>query len=492
MQHTDPSKTRFPDLFFYSKDEEVFEVKVFEPDVLHASIPESLIHSIWRKQSFNTDDLKTVDHEPIYIKKPGTYNLDGGPDFLDAAIELNGMPWYGDIELHLTSSDWFYHKHHENTRYNSTILHVTLFEDKATGQLTRQDGSLIPELVLSPLLKSTLRSLLYIHRTAPQDNLPCADYLRRVKLAYIQTPACTQWLTDLGRKRLIRKAKQIEEAYLGHPNLEDLLHQMIFTGLGYAKNSDAMYNLSVRLPLEVVRTLKSHIDIEALHLGVAGLLPSGGNNVTSQDADAGYVQELTARFVKLNKKMRVPMMSANAWQFFRLRPANFPPLRVAQAAALYADGGILHADSMGVLDALLSKYKGRHAAAAISSLLQIPPAPFWSTHYQFNKTVKIKSSLIGHARINKLLLNAFLPALLVYAEQSHNPSIEQAVFNLFMLVKGENDTVTSLFSPLELEQKSAALSQGLHELHDAYCTQGKCLLCNIGISIVNNDLGHTT
>ncbi len=488
MRHPDANTSLFSDLFFYGENEDIYEVKVFEPDTLHAAIPESLIHSVWQKQSFETANLKTVDQEPIFIKKPGTYNLDGGPDFLNAAIELNGMPWYGDIELHLTSNDWFNHRHHENTRYNSTILHVTLFEDRATGQLTRQDGSLLPELVLSPLLKSTLRSLLYVHRTASPNKLPCADYLSRLTPAYTQTPGFTQWLTGMGNARLIRKAQQIENAYLNHPNLEDILHQLIFTGLGYAKNTDAMHTLSIRLPLEVIRSQKSQVDIEALHLGIAGLIPPKENNKASHTENEAYVQALTARFEMLNKKLRIPVMSRNTWQFFRLRPANFPPLRVAQAAALYAKGGILQADGIGALSAILSKHKGRQAAAAIANLLQIPPSDYWATHYQFNKEVKNKSSIIGRTRVKKLLLNALFPALLVYAEQSHNPSIEQAIFNLFKQVKGENDTVTSLFSSLSLEQRSAALSQGLHELHDAYCKRGKCLSCNIGISIVNNDL----
>lgn len=493
MAYPGPSTSLFSDLFFYSEDEDIYEVKVVEPDVPRASIPESLVHSIWREQSFNTNNLKTTDDEPLFIRKPGSYNLDGGPDFLDAAIELDGMPWYGAIELHLTSIDWFNHKHHENSRYNNTILHVTLFEDKATGQLVRQDGSLIPELVLGPLLKNTLRSLLYLHRTAPTDKLPCADYLSRLKRTNLQTPAFTQWLSDLGRTRLIRKAQKIEDAYLSHPNLENILHQLIFAGLGYAKNADAMYNLSVRLPVDVVRTLRSQQDIEALHFGIAGLLPLNEPGTTSATitecaAETAYVQELSSRFINLNEKMRIPIMSANAWQFFRLRPANFPPLRIAQAAALYAEGGILKADSIGALSALLSKLKGGQAITAITKLLQNSPSEYWTTHYQFNKNVDKKSSIIGHSRVKKLLLNALFPVLLVYAEQSHSPSIEQAIFNLFEEIRGEKDTITSFFSSLSLEQRSAAVSQGFHELHEAYCKQGKCLSCNIGISIVNNDL----
>lgn len=489
------------ELFFYGAADDIYQVTVFEPALPLAPVPETLIHALWRYQQFDHEGLQSTHGDTLRVLRIGAYNLDAGPDFLNAAVEINGTAWYGDIELHRTSSEWFTHKHHKNVRYNSTILHVTLFQDAATGTLTRQDNSLIPELVLGPRLQSPLRSLLHAHHTAPAHALPCTPYLHR-----IAPETVSPWIDELGTRRMLRKKENVERAFMHTPNLEDILHQLLFTGLGYAKNCGPMAALARRIPLHVARTLNAQADIEALHFGVSGLLPLA-DTLEQQDAEtAAYAAMLYSRFKKINAAFKLTPLPATHWQFFRLRPANFPTRRVAQAAALYhrqgQKKGILHAECLDTIAAIFTSHLPRAALAALKRCLQCKTAPYWQTHYQFktahhaDPSAGVQSidnlSMLGDSRASKLILNAICPVMLVYADQNQMPALEQAIFQLLNHARSERDRVIKAFRDLTLTSRNARISQGLHELHEHFCSTGKCLSCKIGNAIINNNLSPTT
>ena len=494
MKNPEFADTSLADLFFYGREEDILKVVIFEPATLHPSLydalPETLVHSIWQKQQFEKQNLRTFTGELLEINKTGMYNQDTGPDFIDASVTINERCWHGDIEIHKSSSAWNAHKHHLDTRYNSTILHVSLFEDKATGSLKRQDGSLIPELVLSSLLRSSLRSLLYAHRTRAAQTLACAE-----SQSAVHDPTLHSWIRRLGKQRLIRKKELIERAFLSDPNLENMLYQLLFIGLGYAKNCDPMLSLAQRVPLQAVRSLQNPIDIESLFLGTSGLLRLDENLIErdreTDIATIAYVREARKRFRRLNETLQIHSMSPNAWQFFRLRPSNFPTLRIAQAASLFKPGGLLHRDGLGTLASAFSA-NSTHLLATLSRLLQTTPSTFWHTHYRFRKSGKTKTPTIGKSRINTILLNAVIPIMLVFAEYQQDPILPQVIFQLADRVRPEKDAVVIQFKDLELNAGNAFISQGLHELHMDYCKKGKCLKCKIGISIVNNDLDAIT
>ncbi len=480
-------------LFFYGDYEDIYKVTVYEPAGASSAIPETLIHSIWKYQQFDHEALVSTQGDLLKVLRIGVYNKDEGPDFLNAAIEIDGTLWYGDVELHRTSSDWFTHRHHENTRYNSTVLHVTLFEDAATGTLKRQDQSLIPELVLSTRLKASLRSLLYMHRTTSSEPLPCSPFQTLVK-----PDSTTPWLLELGNNRVLRKKKNIEDIFLTTPDLEHILQVLLFTGLGYAKNCDPMAALAARTPAQLVRSLGSEEEIEALHFGVSGLIPTREELIQTDKTTMDYAGALRSRFESLNAPLQLMPLPRTSWQFFRLRPANFPPRRIAQAAALYFKDGILSKNGLETAIQIMKDQKPAGASVALSALLQRPASSFWQTHYQFKpKKTAIDDPLsantphiIGKTRVNKLILNAICPVMLVYADQTQNPSLERAVFELIAHLRAERDHVVKCFSDLNVNTRSALYSQGLHELHEHFCKKGKCTSCKVGISIINNNLDH--
>ncbi len=484
LHDSSPYSTSLADLFFYGSEEDILEVAVFEPAISAASIPESLIHSIWQNQHLDPALLGTHAGHSIIVHNAGTLNSDTGPDFLNAALTIHDTLWHGDIEIHKTSKDWYAHNHHLDARYNSTILHVTLFSDHTTGSIVRENGSLIPELVLESCLKTPLRPLLYAHLTRKQHKLPCAEVLHSLTAGSLTT-----WLKNLGTMRLLRKKRQIEHAFLHNPRLEHILYELLLTGLGYAKNCTPMMELSRRISLHTSRSLNNAPDREALYLGISGLLPDVDSLPNQDPASIQYLKEMRDRFNHINGTLKIPCMTRHAWQFFRLRPSNFPTLRVAQAAALFNKEGLLHVDATGLLANLLSRQTNtREKIASIRKLLQPAPSSFWRTHYRFHTTVASKPSTMGKMRGNKILLNAILPVMMMYADQRQNIVIEDAIFQILKTLQPEKDTVTKLYKNLALDKKNSQISQGLHELHTQYCRKGKCLTCNIGISLLNNNL----
>ena len=413
-------------IFFYGAASEVLQLSVYEPDVSPEALPESLVQALWEKQQFASQSLKTVLGHPLRVFKAGTLNHDTGPDFRDAMLGVGDTRWHGDVEIHRASQAWYAHQHHLNPRYNSTILHVSLFADASTGTLRRADGSVLPELVLGPYLKKSLRSLLYAHRKNPIKGLPCKDLQESFK-----GPPLATWLNTLAENRLRRKKQRIETAFLHTPDLESLLYQLILAGLGYAKNISPMLQLAQRLPLALGRTVGDPAARAGLCLGAAGLLSSK------------YCQrflisdtQLSAYTNLLDKHQVVPMPD-NAWQFFRLRPNNFPTVRLIQAATLFNPGNLFHRDAIGLLNNIMHSHPPARWARGLQKLLKQSPAaqPTWAQN----------TSGIGRVRINKLILNAICPIMLVYAEQAPDPALEKQIYAFMQYMKFERDQVTRFF-----------------------------------------------
>ncbi len=458
--------------FFYGVRNDVYEVTLHEPSGPSPQVPEALVQDIWHAQRFDSTALVTSDGAPITIVDPGTPNTDSGPDFTGACLCLGDTQWRGDVEIHTTSSGWFDHKHHLDPTYNGVILHVTLCADIWTGGLLRADGNPIPELILYPHLDTPLRRLLYQFYTQPAGDILCADGWSRTPEA-IRKP----WIQALAVERMQAKKDRLAATYLHTPDLDTLLHERLFAALGYAKNADAMTALARRLPLTLIRRITDPLDLEALHLGVAGLLPTPADLLDSDRATADYAMDLRDRFERLQLQFEIPVMERTAWRFFRLRPANFPPLRIAQAVTLSRPGRLLHRDPLGQLARAL---RTKDPVKALRAALYSTPGAFWETHVRLEKTTKLRDPGIGTARLDALIANAVVPVLLLHAEQTSDPSLEAAVYDVLRHLPPAQDEVTRRFAALGTKPKDALMTQGLHQLYRTRCSEVRCLTCAIG------------
>ena len=462
---------------FYGFDETVYEVALHEPGSA-ARVPEALVQDLWRTQRFDAADLTTSDGTPLKVIDPGTLNTDSGPDFTGAVLRIGGTEWRGAVEIHTASSGWFDHRHHLDVRYDAVVLHVALHADIWTGGLLRADGSPIPELILYPRLQSSLRKLIHDFYTRPAQDLLCARRWRDVP-SDVRDP----WIDRLATERLREKTQRLAQAYLAPSDLPALLHESLFAGLGYAKNDDAMRSVARRLPLPVTENLSDVRDLEALHFGVAALLPTPADLLQSDRATADYVMDLRERFDRLKHRFEVPAMEKTTWRFFRLRPANFPTLRLAQAVALLAPAGLLREDPVGTLaDALRSE----DPVSALRSALRVQPSPFWHTHVRLETTTRPRKAALGRSRIDTLIVNAVAPAMLLYAQHTGDAHLERSVWDVLGKLPATLDEVTRRFKALGTRPQSALAAQGLHQLYRTRCTEAHCLTCPIGAFLLDS------
>ena len=465
-----PSPASTP--LFYGARHHVFEVTLHEPNGSTPQVPEALLQDLWHSLRFDRSALATCDGTPVTILDPGTLNTDSGPDFLGARLRIGEIERRGAVEIHVTSSGWFRHKHHVDPRYNDVILHVALHADVWTGSLLRPDRSPIPEVILYPHLGASLRRLLHQFYTRPADEIPCASHWTSVPETLRQST-----IQDLAVERLHAKKDRLGATYLHTPDVRALLHERLFAGLGYAKNTDAMTTLARRLPPSLVDRLGDPLDLEALHLGTAGLLPTPADLLQADRATADYAMALRDRFERLQDRYARPVMDRTAWRFFRLRPANFPPLRIAQGAAWFQPGGLLHTDPIGrLVDAL----QATDPVQALRRVLGVRPGPFWETHIRLDRATRPRNPALGRARLDALIVNAVAPALLLHAEQTDDPALEARVFDVLHRLPADQDEITRRFLALGTRPRDALHAQGLHHLYRTYCTPSHCLRCRIG------------
>jgi hypothetical protein len=464
---------------FYGLGDNIVEIGFHEPSSPLA-VPEALTQSIWEQGRFVRRDLKTIDGRSVEIRAPGLPNPDAGPDFLRARIRIGDMEWTGDVEIHNTSAQWFEHRHHLDTRYNSVVLHVTLQADMWTGRLTRADSTTVPEIVLHPLLESTLRSLLYHFHSRDRRPIPCAGSWQSVDDALKDAV-----LDQMGVQRLRSRL----EALPRHPSevqLERVLYERILASLGYSKNAAPMVDLARRIPLCVARSVDPE-DLEALFLGTADLLPSPADLLNADRATADRAMEYRHTFERLRHVMRLEPMRREEWLFFRLRPANFPPIRIAQAAAMIRPGGLLHANPLRTLRRVCLDTR---PVRALRKSLEITLPDFWENHIRLDRRSRASTGTIGRQRIDQIILNAILPILSLLPREPGGPDYSHIAVDLARRLPAERNEVTRVFENLDTEPRSALHSQGMYALYHGSCLAARCLSCPIGGKILGSPVPH--
>ena len=337
----------------------VQEPLVAEPAEVLERIPEAAIQDAWVRGLFDPSRLRTTDGEPVTVVRRGALNRDSGPDVTGARVEIGGVLWAGDVEVHAASAVWDAHGHHRDPAYDRVVLHVVLSPDARTGTVRRADGSVVPELVLLPHLDRALRSLLRAFYLRPGTAPHC-----QARLDEVPQPLQADWVRRLGNQRLHARAAALADAYGQSPSLDRLLVLRAFRALGYEPNADAFETLAERLDLGRVRTMSAP-EVHHLLLAESGL---------AEDS-----------LFEAAPRARRPMRR-HAWKRGG-RPANAPTRRIAQAAGWLAPGGPLHLDPVAALaDAVRSG-----APATLGALRPPPtgrrprrsarPAPpaFWST-----------------------------------------------------------------------------------------------------------------
>ncbi len=425
---------------------------------------EDFLHYVWQHQYFDKVDLRTTAGEEIQVLRPGQRNTDAGPDFLNARLRLGEVEWSGAVEIHLRASDWQRHNHQLDKKYDQVILHVVLTAD---AEVRRTNGSLIPALALAPRLAPDLlaryEALLAAPPAAP---LPCAPLLPQVP-SLVRTMMTERALLE----RVERKADAIAELHdhLGQ-DWEATAYHALMAAFGFQKNSEPLARLAKAVPLSVLRRHRHDArQLEALLFGQAGFL--GENEETAGDA---YLADRRQEHEFLRHKYGLAdaALAAHEWNYLRLRPANFPAVRLGQLV------GLLHRRP-ALFDALLTA----RSVAALTEFFTGAPAPdYWRQHFRPGRPGKVPT--LGKSSIELLISNVVVPLRVAYARHAGQPALVEDSVALLGELPAEHNQFTDLYEEVGFGHRTAADSQGLLALHKAYCQPRRCLHCAIGARLV--------
>ena len=413
---------------------------------------EQLLHYVWKHKIFPLKELKTTTGQQVEVIDTGLANTDAGPDFFNAKLKLDGVLWIGNIEIHERSSDWFKHGHHADTGYNSVILHIA---SEIDTEISRSNGERIPQiqLICPEAVRTNYNELL-----ETDSYPPCYRIIPSL-------PPFTahSWMTALQMERFEQKATLLNERLKRcQGNWEDAFFITLARNFGFGLNGDAFETWAHRLPFRAVDKHRNDLfQIEAIFFGQAGIL---------EDSDGdGYYLRLKKEYTYLQHKFGLIPMDASLWRFLRLRPANFPHIRIAQLACLYhrAYG-------------LLSRIMETETLQGVRDILKGGTSEYWLTHYTFGGSSPSRPKTLSNTSLDLLIINTVVTFLYAYGLHKGNRVLCARAGSFLEELKAENNYITRMWEQCGMKASNAADSQALIQLKKEYCDKKKCLYCRIG------------
>ncbi|MBS1774440.1 MAG: DUF2851 family protein [Bacteroidetes bacterium] len=416
---------------------------------------EKLLQFIWRYSLYNPARLETADGETVTVIHPGTYNTNAGPDFLEAKIKVADTILAGHVELHVNNSDWAKHGHQNDAAYKNVILHVVYRNDAPAGLKN------IPILELSKHIPETVLSKYDMLMTEVNPIL-CASQLHTIKDITKEA-----WLSRL-------LAERWEEKQLNWINLlnkskgdwRNMLYWRMAANFGFKVNADAFLQLALSIPHNVFAKGGSLLQTEAILFGQAGMLEG-------QFKDE-YPNQLKKEYEYLKQKYQLTPMPVHLWKFLRLRPANFPTIRIAQFAAL------IHKSFH-----LFSQIVEKHNIKEILPLLDVTASEYWDNHYQFDEPAERKQKKrLGTSSIHNIIINTIAPVQFLYAAEQGTAREQELALQLLDTISAEKNAIINLWNNNGWKAANAGHSQAMIQLFNSYCSKKRCLECSIGLSLL--------
>jgi len=419
-------------------------------------LTESFLHYLWQFQYFDKKGLVTTTGEPITILNQGILNTDAGPDFSQVKIKIGAIDWAGSVEIHIQSSGWYEHKHHEDAAYENVVLHVVWEENKP---VQRKDGTRLPTLELKDRADKILQKS-YQKLVTNTAVIPCQSVFENVNAVTRHS-----MIDKAAMIRLEEKSKQVLkllEANQG--DWEETVYQLLALGFGFKVNKDPFLQLAKALPYKLIRKHRAKVEqVEALLFGQAGFLMA-----KTKDE---YLAQLYNEFEFLTKKYNLTQnqLHPSQWKFLRLRPANFPSLRIAQFAAL-----------LSIKENIFSTLLEIENYRDLESLFRVQTSPYWKQHYRFSKPVSGAVPELGTDSREVLLINTVIPILIAYGQSRDDWSYVDRAVQFLQQIPAEKNKITRTWQQLNCVATNAFETQGLIELYNNFCQRRACLNCTIG------------
>lgn len=423
---------------------------------------EAFLHFIWKFQQFNTRDLKTDSGQEIIVLHPGYKNSDSGPDFKDAKVRIGAITWNGNVEIHVHAKDWNRHNHQHDKAYDNVILHVVWKNDMS---VLREDHTIIPAFELQHVVDEYLLYN-YNQLQEPGDEILCGRFLDKVK------PITVFSMMDkaLAQRLEVKSAKIFREIAFTGNDWEEIAWRMLCQNFGFKTNAFPFFELGKSLPLKILKKESESLKtVEALLFGQAGFL--------EDKLDDAYFVDLKKEYEFKRIKYSLDRnLDKHQWKFLRMRPANFPTIRIAQLATLIAQQSNLF--SFFIDYANISDLKKN---------LEVVQSDYWINHYNFGSPAKTQSGKFGISSIENILINTVAPLLFAYGVHKDQVELKEKSMELLASVKPETNSITKKWKAKGVDVKSAFDSQAVIEMYNQYCLRKKCLDCAVGAEIIRGN-----
>lgn len=418
---------------------------------------EAFLHHLWQYALFSTP-LMLTDGSVVEVVNVGIQNNDSGPDFFNARIRIGETVWAGNVEIHVKASDWYKHHHNNDDAYDNIILHVVAENDAA---IERKNGDLIPTTVIS-CGKGIYEQYLYLMQS--NSWIPCESFLNKIDDFTI-----FGWKETLMIERLKTKAMVIEKRWeMNNKDYNETFYQTLAANFGFKVNAVPFEMLAKQLPLAY---LLKHSDnllvVEAMLFGVSGLLPE-----TSNDE---YTTSLIREFKHMQNKFGLKTLNKHLWKYSKLRPSNFPNIRIAQFARLFVNSRNL-----------LSRVLEIERIDEVRAVFNIHASEYWDTHYSFGKDAQKQQKRLGDVAFQNIAINTLAPYFVFYSKNKNMPEFTDKAINWLMEIEAENNNIIRHWQGLGMEVKNAFDSQSLIQLKNLYCNVRRCLHCRIGNQVIQH------
>lgn len=485
-------------------------------------IPEELLYKIWEEKRFDSQ-LTTAEGISIEILDSGTRNTDeAGPDYNHTRIRIGNITFTGDVEIDTLHSDWKSHGHNLNQRYNKTILHVVLSNDSSYPYVLTQNGRKVPTLDLSKFLSSSLKDKLPEDLNSIKDDedikMPCSDVNnrmeRRDKLNFIKMLGLQRFRkkcernVDRLKELIVLDELKIKEPKVYHDFHQEitkrefvvddfnhliiwqqLYYEQLFEALGYSKNKDIMLKLSKCADIKFFKSIHelNRNIIESALFHISGLFPEV-TDISSEETSE-YMRNSFDIWNLIKNNYDSGILNKNDWNFFKLRPQNFPTIRISAGARLL-EKIVLNEQFVRVINIFQENSETNRLVTKLRNEIIVKGDGYWAGHYNFNKETKTKLNyFIGLGRADEIIINIILPIYSTYFEIHDKKELSQKVLNLYLnfyqnegnhLVDKVNDTLG-----FKNEKNRSVYYQGMIDLFRNYCIKKRCLECEIGKNVFN-------
>jgi hypothetical protein len=419
---------------------------------------EEFLHFVWKYGLFDRSGLLTDTGEVVEVIHLGEHNPDAGPDFLNARVRIGNTLWAGNVEIHLRSSDWFAHGHQHDKSYDNVILHVV---HKYNQSVSRTGGMVIPTLQL-PVGEGLFER--YRMLIAKKERISCFDRMGEADPLIVDC-----WLSALVFERLQQKTEIIRnllEQYRG--DWEEVLYITLARAFGFGINAAPFAMLARSIPLAVLRRHSdSRMQTEALLMGQAGFL--------SPDVpEGGYPFRLLSEYRHLAAKYSLVPLEAHLWKFLRMRPMNFPTIRIAQFAELMHSSGHF------------SRILACKEISALHRIFSVGANGFWNVHYTFEKPSEPGSKMLGEEAFQSIVINAVIPVLFLFGSMEGRDDLKDRAMDWLGRLPAESNRIVTDFTRAGIRPSSAFYSQAILQLWKEYCTRKRCLACSVGTTLITN------